>query len=465
MQEPQYVVPRIDVLEGQSNTNGTETVKLNRIGIVGTFSWGPVNTPVRVYTKSSAEAQFGSYKQDLTGWPSINGAYRQGNQDITIVRVAGASATKATLTLNDASAHPSVVVTGKYPGTKLIQVAWQNGTNPSTGKLIVIADETSTTYDNLTLSNLNTINDLNVYVTAASGATILPNPISTTPLAGGDDGANAQDADYIGTIDSTTGARTGLKILETIPVNIVLCAQQSSTAIQLAILTHIANATVGQGLREGVMTMPSGQNVIISSTNMATLTGMRGIMAYNWVEPEEIPGTYVAPDGYYAGLLASINANESPSNKEIQGILSTQFSMSDDDIYNATIARMSPINLDLTGLFKVCNGVNMFVMPSTGGDDWSQINVRREFDKIETEIFLGTQWAKSNVNPSLPDLLKTWIDELLRKRKVETEEITDYQPTTAYRDSSNPRRVVTTISIKPDWAADFIDHEISQYNS
>lgn len=464
MQEPQYVVPRISILENQSDTKSTPTVKLNRIGIVGTFSWGPVNTPVRVYTKSSAEAQFGTYKAGLTGWPSINGAYRQGNQDITIVRVAGASAKKASVTLVDNSGKSSVIITGKYPGTKTIQAAWQNGTGENTGKLIVIADGASSVYDNLSLDNLNTVNDANVDIAKADGAVNLPKPITATALTGGDDGANTQDSDYVGTIDSGSGARTGLKILETIPVNIILCAQQSSAAVHAAILAQAENAPVSQGLRIGVMTMGSGKNVAAASDDMAALTGMRGIMAYNWVEPEEIPGVYVAPDGYYAGLLASLNANESPSNKELQGVLSTQFKLSDDDIYNATLARMSPINLDLTGSFKVCNGTNLFVIPANGGDDWSQTNIRREFDKIETEIFLGTQWAKSNISPNLPEQLKTWIDELLRKHKVETEEITDYKTTEAYRDSNNPRRVVTKISVKPDWAADFIDHEVSQWN-
>lgn len=459
----QYILPRIDVIEEQSDTHGTATVKLNRIGIVGTFSWGPVNTPIRGFTKTALENQFGTYKAGLTGWPSINGAYRQGDQDITVVRVVGASAKNATLSLADNSNNPSIVVTGKYPGTKLIQVAWQNGTTANTGKLIVIADGTSTTYDNLTLSNLNTVSDPNVDIAVANGATNLPKAISTTPLTGGDDGANAQDADYIGAIDATTGQRTGLKVFETVPVNIVLCAQQSSAAVQAAILAHIANVPISQGLRHGILSMPLSQSVTQSSSTMASLIGMRGIMAYNPVEPEEIPGTYVIPDGYYAGVLASLDENESPSNKTVQGILSTQFTLTDDDLINATLARMSPINKDISGNFKICNGVNMFIT-SSDQDDWSQINVRREFDKIETEIYLGTQWAKSNVNPDLPAQLVTWIDELLRKHKVEDEEITDYQPTTAYRDSSNPRRVVTKISIKPDWAADFIDHEVSQWN-
>ncbi|GIM45960.1 hypothetical protein DNHGIG_15090 [Collibacillus ludicampi] len=464
MQEPQYVVPRVDILEQPSDPHPKTTVQLNRIGIVGTFSWGPVNTPVRVYTMKSAERLFGGYKQGLTGWPSVNGAFRQGNMDITIVRSAGPSAKKASLTLVDASNNPSVVVTGKYPGTKPIQVSWQNGTSTNTGKLIVIADGVAMTYDNLTLDTLNTVNDPNVDVAKANGATALPVPINVTPLTGGDDGAQTQDSDYIGTVDSQTGARTGLKIFEAIPVNIVLCAQQTSAAVQAALLAHAANAPVSQGLRVAVMSMPSGQNVDQSASKMATLTGMRGIMAYNWVEPEELPGTYVSPDGYYAGVLASIQSHWSPSNKTVQGILSTQFQLSDDDVYEATMARMSPITQDIDGSFKIRNGVNMFVMPPAGGDDWSQINVRREFDKLETEIYLGTQWAKSNTDPKLPDQLATWIDELLRQRKVETQEIADFKATTAYRDPSNPRRVVTTIRVKPDWAADFIDHEISQWN-
>jgi len=466
MQEPQYVVPRVDILEQAAAQNPQTTLQLNRIGVVGTASWGPVNMPTRVYTDSAWTTQFGGYKAGLTGYPTVHGAFQQGTQDITFIRIAGASAKRATLTLNDATPAASWVVSALYLGTKSIQVSTQAGTTANTTKLIVIADGKSVTYDNLTNANVAaTVVDPNVSVAVSAGAVNQPAPIAATPLAGGDDGSNAQDSDYVGTVNAD-GTATGLALMATVPVSIVLAAQQTDATVQAGVLAHAMNQTVRQGLRMAVASMLLGQSVTTSATAMANLSGMRGIMAFNAVQPSDYaPNTWVVPDGYYAGVLAQLDANESPSHKVVQGISSVQYTMSDDDVYTATQARMSPITLDpLTGNFIIRNGVDMFVMPSSGGDDWSQINVRREFDKLEQEIYVGTQWAQSSTDPALPSLLSTWIDEHLRKAKINNQEITDYKATTAYRDPNNARRVVTQISVQPDFAADFIDNYISQWN-
>jgi uncharacterized protein len=456
MQEPQYVVPRIDILEQPAAQNPQTTTQLNRIGVVGTASWGTVNTPYRCYTDEFWTTQFGGYKVGLTGYPTVHGAFQQGNQDITFVRIAGASAKQATLVLEDATSAASIDVTAKYPGTLPIDVEVQNGTNANTVKLIVTANGSSTPYDNQTLATVASINDSYVTFAEAAGAAELPKVIAATPLAGGDDGSNAIDTDYA----------AGLQTLATVPVSIVVAAQQTDAATQAAVVAHAMAQTVRQGLRNGVASMPIGQTVATSATNMSTLSGMRGIMSFNAVQPDDYaPNTWIVPDGYYAGVLALLNAKESPSNKVVQGISAVQYAMTDDDVYTATQARMSPITLDaLTGNFIIRNGVNMFVMPTSGGDDWSQINVRREFDKLEMEIYVGTQWAQSNTDPKLPTLLATWIDEHLRKAKVNNGEITDYQPTVASRDSNNPRRITTKISVQPDYAADFIDNYVSQWD-
>ncbi|KLU66305.1 phage tail sheath protein [Desulfosporosinus acididurans] len=457
MQEPQYVVPRIDLIEKPQATNQQPNVSMGSIGLVGTFSWGPVGVPIRAYAEQSFKDIFGGYTAGLTGWLSLHGIYKQNKSaDVTVIRIAGASAAKASLTTNDSTSKPSVVVTALYPGTKPISVSWQAGTAPSTVKLIVIADGTSQIYDNLTLTNLNTVVDSNVSVAAASGANALPVPISATPLTGGDDGATTQDSDYV----------TGLNALSNVPVHIVLCAQQSSATIQAALLAMGANTNVANGLCFPVLNMPSGQAKIATVTAMASLQGLRGIMASPWGTFDDLSGVVVATDGHYAGVLSNILACESPSNQVVQGLSSLEIAYDDDDVFDLTKARVSPITLDLlTGDFVIRNGVNMFVMPTDGSsDDWSQINVRREFDKLETEIYIGTQWAKSSTDPKLPQQLATWIDNHLLTAKTKNEEITDYQPTTAYRDSNNQRRVVTSISVQPLFAADFIDNYIAQWS-
>ncbi|WP_088185834.1 phage tail sheath C-terminal domain-containing protein [Desulfosporosinus sp. FKA] len=457
MQEPQYVVPRIDIIEEPQNTNQQPNVNLGRIGFVGTFSWGPVGVPIRGYSETMLEQTFQGYTAGLTGWLSLHGIYKQNsNADVTVIRVAGASAKAATLTCNDSTSKPSVIVTANYPGTKPISVSWQAGTASNTVKLIVIADNTSRTYDNLTLTNLNTVIDPNVNVTAATGAGALPAPISSTSLAGGDNGATTQDSDYV----------NGLNAFANVPIHIILAAQQSSPTVQAALLAIGANTNVANGLCFPILNMPNNQSAAITETAMATLQGLRGIMSSPWGAYDDLPGVTAASDGCFAGILSNIAAYESLSGQVVKGLSSLQISYTDDDVYALTEARVCPITIDpLSGNFVIRNGVNMFVMPTNvKSDDWSQVNVRREFDKLETEIYIGTQWAKSNTNPNLPKQLSTWIDEHLRKAKVDNGEITDYQPTTANRDTSNQRRVITAISVQPLFAADFIDNYIAQWS-
>ncbi|GMA59732.1 hypothetical protein NZD89_09315 [Alicyclobacillus fastidiosus] len=457
MQEPQYVVPRIDIIEQPAvNNNPPAVVNMGRIGLVGTFSWGPVGVPIHGYSEEWFESQLGDYEAGLTGWLSMHGIFMQNaTQDVTVIRIAGASAKQASGTFNDANNNPSAVVTALYPGDKPISVSWQAGTNPNTVKLIVIADGTSQTYDNLTLTNFNTVVDPNVSVAAAQGATALPAPIASTPLEGGDPGADAQDTDYV----------NGLNLLANVPVHIVLCAQQSSTTVQAALLALGANNSVGNGLAFPVLNMPEGDDQEAIVTAMESVQGIRGVVASPWGTFDDLPGVTVATDGHYAGVLANISAWYSPSNQTVQGLSSLQNSYSDDDVYDLTVARVSPITLDpLTGNYIIRNGVSTFVMPENGdSDDWSQINVRREFDNLETGIYVGTQWAKSSVDPNLPTQLATWIDNFLLTAK-KNQEITDYQPTTAYRDSTNQRRVVTSISVQPLYAADFIDNYVAQWS-
>ncbi|MFB5192793.1 hypothetical protein [Alicyclobacillus fastidiosus] len=458
MQEPQYVVPRIDIIEQPATPNQPPITSMGRIGLVGTFAWGPVGVPIHGYSEQWFEDQLGAYEEGLTGWLSMHGIFKQNStQDVTVIRIAGASAKKASGTFNDATNNPSAVVTALYPGDKPISVSWQAGTNPNTVKLIVIADGGSQTYDNLTLTNLNTVVDPNVSAAPAEGATALPAPIAATPLEGGDPGADAQDSDYV----------TGLGLLSNVPVHIVLCAQQSSATVQAALLAQAANTSVANGLRFAVLNMPSGEAQAGIVTAMDSVEGIRGVVASPWgtFDDDDMAGVLTATDGHYAGVLANIPAYYSPSNQTVQGLSSLQNAYSDDDVYALTEARVSPITLDpLTGNYVIRNGVSTFVMPENGNsDDWSQINVRREFDKIETDIYVGTQWAKSSVDPKLPNQLATWIDNYLLNAKTKTQEITDYQPTTAYRDTTNQRRVVTSISVQPLFAADFIDNYVAQW--
>ncbi|MGG1600574.1 phage tail sheath subtilisin-like domain-containing protein [Paenibacillus naphthalenovorans] len=459
----EYIVPRVDVDESDVGPRPTGGVSLGKIGIVGTFAKGPVNTPVTIGSVDQFVQTFGEFRSDLTGPLSMLGALNQGATDFAVVRIGGDSLATASLVLKDDTDTDSVIVEATSPGKwgNDIKVSVTAGSAPDTVKLVVISGNRSTSFDNVTLDNVEQFKTADVIFKKAAGATKLPKLISATKLSGGDDGANAEDADYIGILDAE-GNRTGLRALDPVRCAIVIAAQQSSAAVQAALLTHAANAGLDEGLRMVVLNTPKGTSVDAATALTATLDSMRAIMAYPWVEPQELAGMYVAPDGYYAGRLSQLPAHHSPSNKQVSGILSTERLLTYAEVKALTEARISPITLVEGRGFRIRNGVTLSSDPA-----WNQTNIRRIFDKIEMAIYRDTQWAISE-----PHTPKTWsalaaqIDSMLAVMK-QNEEIFDFKPTVC-DETNNPPEMVqarilnTRIRVRPVYAADFIDHSIQR---
>jgi uncharacterized protein len=467
----QYVVPRVSIIETPPQPSATPSVSVGVIGLVGTFSKGAVNTPVTCYSLADVTRQFGAYTPGLTGFLSALGAFNQGASKVVIVRVGAASLKASALDLQDASGDHSVTVTALTPGTDGNNISVQVGAGSVAGtfKLSVSYKRTVVEiFDNLSLANLEVASQY-VSLTADVGADAVPTAVADTPLAGGDDGATTADADYIGTVDPA-GNRTGLQVLAAAYVNIVLCAQQSSTAVNQALIDHCKEAALSSGLRMAVLNAPKGV-APAQAAAAQTYSSSRALMAYPWVTPQEFPAVTAAPDGYYAGVLATLNPWVSPSNQPLQGVLATERALNEDDLVLLTRARICPVAFNnAMNDFRIANGINTFTYdPNSGSDDWSQIAIRREFDKIETEIWRKTQWAKSQpITKQLLQTLKTQIDEMLRNHRDETHEIYDFKPTICDETNNTPetmtaRRVVTQISIRPDYAADFIDHNIGRF--
>jgi len=464
----QYVVPRVDIDESNTGPKPTPSVSLSKIGVVGSFMKGPVNTRIPIGSSDQFVNTLGTFSFDYTGPISVLGAMNQGATDFDIVRIVGAGATPATLPLKDASNQNSVVATATSPGDWAngvqatgVNVAVTAGTNPNTVKLIVIVGTISRTYDNQTLTTIPLINDPDVIFTVSNGATTLPKPISSTPLAGGSDGASLTDADYIGTIDSS-GNRTGLKVLEPCNCAIIIAAQQTSAAVQAALITHTANAGLEEGLRNAVSSLPKGTLPANVSAVTSSLDTARVEFPYLWVEPQESPGTLVSPDGYLAGRLAVIGEHESPSNKEIKGILSTERQLTMAELQLVTNAKVMPITPVNGRGFRIRNGVNL-----SSDTAWSQVSTRRIFDKIEMMIYNSTQWAISEPNtPVLWSKVATQIDMMLSDLKRKGE-IYDYKPTVCDSSNNTPTTIAnrilnTRVRVRPIYAADFIDHGIER---
>ncbi len=459
---PEYIFPRVEIIEEETTPSPSTSVSLSSIGIIGTFEKGPVNQIITIGSLDKLIEVFGGYNKDLTGYKSALAALLQGAKDFKIVRIGGASIKEASLKLKDSVPADVVEVKAITQGTwgNAIKVAVVEGTTAGTFKLIVVYGTSTEEFDNLTLDTVGAIQSKYITVAKVEAAANIPANIASTPLTGGDNGAITQDTDYIGTI--TDGKRTGLKLLETIRVAIVLCAQQSSTTIQNALITHCSNMTVSYGLRMAVLSSAKGLSVDAVSALTETIDSERAIFAYPWCEIADIPGEMIASDGLYAGRLATIISNQSPSNKLINGIISQEVDFTDADLKTLTLAKISPIALEPNRGYRIRNGVTLTSDPA-----WSQTSIRRIFDEIEMEVYDSTQWAKSEDNTAaLREAVATQIDGILDLKKQKGK-IYDYKPTVC-DDTNNTTESIaarilnTKIRVRPNYAADFIDHSIQR---
>jgi hypothetical protein len=457
----EYIVPRVAVDESDVGAQPTAAVSLATIGIVGTFSRGKVNEATTVGNLEQLVNIFGEYKSGLTGYLSALGALNQGANDIKIVRIGGSTIASATKTFKDGQSptpQDSVIVTAKTPGTwgNDITVAVATGTQANTFKLVVVYLSQSETFDNLTLLNVGNISSQFITAVKATGATQIPANISSTPLVGGNDGTVTTDEDYVGTVDGS-GNRSGLKVFDAVKCAIILCAQQSTVAIRSALIAHCAAATLAQGLRVAVLNTPAGQSVSQAVAITATLDSMRAILVYPWLEPQESVGSYIAPDGYYAGRLSMLAAQQSPSNKQIAGILSCESLFTEAEIKDLTLAKISPINLVVGRGFRIRNGVNLATNVA-----WNQTSIRRAFDQLEMEVYDGLQWAVGNENtPNLRLAAAAQMDALLFNKKMKRE-IYDYKPAVCDDTNNTPETIAARIlnvqvRVRPMYAADYVD--------
>ncbi|GMB00218.1 phage tail sheath subtilisin-like domain-containing protein [Pelosinus sp. IPA-1] len=451
----EFIVPSVQIDESDVGARPTPQMSLAGIGIVGTFEKGPINIPTTVGDVNQLIEKFGGYKAGLTGYLSAYAALQQGANDFKIVRIAGTGAKAASVILKDDGGEDSFIVSASDPGVWGNDIKLNIEENTSTFRLTIICGEAKETFSALTLANLS-IQSKFVTIAKLGNGNKLPKAVANVSLIGGNDGVAVMDADYIGTIDSSTGFRTGLKALEPVQVGIVLCAQQYSPAIQSALLSFVENCDIEEGLRVAILNTTPTLSVDAVVSQTTSLDSDRGILVYPWVEPEDLPGKFVAPDGYYAGRLSWLEPHKSPSNKQILGIISCENNYTYAEVKALTMARISPITLVNERGFRIRNGLTLASDPA-----WCQTNIRRQQDKMEMELYHAMQWAISEPHDErLWQDIATQIDMYLQVQK-NLGLIRGYKPTLCNAQTNTPEMVtnrILTAIIRwlPLYAADFI---------
>lgn len=200
---------------------------------VGYSTWGPVNSPRTVTSFADAAEQFGPLdaNSDLMDALYIFFNLFPGDRAV-VVRVGGASAAAATVSLSDrgSTAQPTLRISAKYPSSSVdVRYTIENGSKANTFKLTLRSVKLTLrsvklnaieSFDNLlmdapSLLRVNSGSRLalltNLGSTNVAPANI-PALVAEALLAGGsDDFAGISAATFIGTDNGTT--RTGLQAL------------------------------------------------------------------------------------------------------------------------------------------------------------------------------------------------------------------------------------------------------------
>ncbi|HEV2761531.1 MAG TPA: hypothetical protein VGV38_00955, partial [Pyrinomonadaceae bacterium] len=106
--------------------------------VVGTGIWGPVNQATSVTGQTDFANQFGGLSPNSRLADAVYAFFEQGGSRAHVVRVVGAAAAVATLTLNDRAGVPlaTLRVDAKYPSSVVdVRVTVEAGTEPNSVRL------------------------------------------------------------------------------------------------------------------------------------------------------------------------------------------------------------------------------------------------------------------------------------------------------------------------------------------
>jgi uncharacterized protein len=428
-------------------TDGSAAAPTGNIGLVGTFSRGPVNTPVLVTSYTDLVKKFGEVDADftLTGAITARGIFKQGNANVYVVRVQSSStpAKASTVELSDSTATPAVVLTltAKTPGTwgNSLQVNVSDGTKTGTFKLVLQYGTESEVWDNLIIAQPTTPITGAVLATDVFGANGLSSLANATfpttanlntpasgefALAGGTDGGNTVATDYAGA--DTAGVKTGLHALDSAPINFVLAglgedaSAEDFATVNNALIDNATSITANGGLpRIAVLTFQKGTPI----NNLSTLTKQmdtdRAIAVYPWVQIfDAVTGSnrVVSPVGYFAGVVAQLKPHLSPGNKQVYGILSADPNLiiGPSDLVAMVQARVNALGVQTpAGPLGVRGGYTL-----SQQDESSQVYVRRMKDYIDQLVYsIGGQFVDQPITDDVMRHVYQSIDNILQPMK------------------------------------------------
>ncbi|GAN79776.1 phage tail sheath protein [Acidocella aminolytica] len=365
------------------NLNGVPT---NVIGVVGTASWGPLDSPVVFGNSTEYNATFGpimARKYDMG--TQVATAIQQGASSFVGVRVSdgtdvaavsnattpttytakytGTQGNNLTVTLAAGSAANSWMVTVGMPGQApemFNNIPGPPTTSPSSSDLNTFWQAVATAINNGTL-----LRGPSQFVTASfTTAATPPSPAAATyTFSGGTDGASTVTASTL--VGTDISPRTGMYALEKQGVSIgVLADADDSTqwSVQAAF-----GYTIGAYM---ILASPASQTIAaaVSAKAAAGIDDYSAkIMFGDWIYWNDQTNNVtrlVSPQGFVAGRLANLSPEQSSLNKPLYGIVGSQKSGAPGSTTFNTYSAA-----DLSALLLA--GIDVIANPAPGGNYWA----------------------------------------------------------------------------------------------
>ena len=375
------VVPDLYVQIASPQTLALNGVATDRIGIVGTASWGPVNQPVVLGSVADYNIAFGPVlpRQYDMGTPLVC-AQQQGASSFVGVRVTDGTDVAATYALLYGNGTYPMLLTAVCSGTlgNQVSLALAAGSRTGSWKLTLqMPGQLAEVFDNVDATAgapafwLNLASAVNngqgstrgpsalCIAVIGNGTSTVPAPISGQYLLNGSDGVAGVTA---ASLTGTDGlSRTGMYALR-------------GRGCALALLSDCDDPTQWTtqsafGLSEGIYMILVGQSGdgIASAVQMKQTTGLDSYAAklmfgdwLFWYDQDNAQTRIVSPQGFVAGCLSNLSPEQSSLNKRLLGIVGSQKSGLASSGQALTYSSAELQALFTAGIDVICN-------PAPGG--------------------------------------------------------------------------------------------------
>lgn len=399
------IVPDLYVQIASPQSLALNGVATDRIGVVGTASWGPVNQPVVLGGLADYVVAFGSVRTktyDL-GTP-IACAEQQGASSFVGIRVTDGSDVAANYALLYSTAGYPLLLTAVCTGSRgnLIGVTLGAGSRSGSWKLTLqMPGQLAEVFDNIDPSQgsaafwSNLARAVNNGTGATRGPSALciavagnatgtsPSSISGQYLLNGTDGADNVGASTLIGVDGLS--RTGMYALrgQAYAVGVISdCSDPQQWTVQ-----------GGFGESEGiymVLAGASGQDITsaVEAKQQAGLDSFATKLMFGdwlyWFDQANAVTRLVSPQGFVAGCLANLSPERSSLNKRLTGIIGSQKSGLASSGQALTYS-----GAELEALFTA--GIDVVCSPAPGGSYWA---VRCGHNSSSNAVVAGDSYTR-----------------------------------------------------------------------